>query len=73
MDFFICELEDVIMDGMTVNRRQPYAHWISWILALLGQNAMMHDLEILTTQFKEYSPTAPRDGLRDVRGQRRAE
>ena len=41
MDFFICELEDVIMDGMTVNRLQPFAHWICWILAQLGQNAHM--------------------------------
>ena len=56
------------MEGMTVNRRQPYAHWISWILAQLGQNAMMHDLEISTTQFKEYSPTTPRDGRRRARG-----
>ena len=41
VDFFICELEDVIMDGMTVNRRQPFAYWICWILAQLGQNAHM--------------------------------
>ena len=34
---------------------------------------MMHDLEISTTQFKEYSPTAPNDGRRGARGQRRAE
>ena len=61
------------MEGMIVNRRQPYAHQISWILAQLGQNAMMHDLEILTTQFKEYSPTAPSDGRRRARGQHRAE
>ena len=28
VDFFICELEDVIMDGMTVHRRHPFAHCI---------------------------------------------
>ena len=26
VDFFICELEDVIMDGMAVHRRHPFAH-----------------------------------------------
>ena len=56
------------MEGMIVNRRQPYAHWISWIPAKLGQNVMMHELKIPTTQFKEYSPTAPRDGRRRARG-----
>ena len=25
VDFFICELEDVIMDGMTVHRHHPFA------------------------------------------------
>jgi hypothetical protein len=35
VDFFICELEDVIMEGLTSSRWQPYAHWISWILAQL--------------------------------------
>jgi hypothetical protein len=35
VNFFICELEDVIMEGLTSSRRQPYAHWISWILAQL--------------------------------------
>ena len=62
VDFFICEIEDVIMEGLTSSRRQPYAHWISWILAQLDQGAMMHDLEISTTLFKDYSPTSPNDG-----------
>ena len=35
VDFFICELEDVIMEGLMSSRRQPYAHRISWILAQL--------------------------------------
>jgi len=34
---------------------------------------MMHDLEISTTSFKDYSPTSPSDGCRGARGQRRAE
>ena len=33
----------------------------------------MHDLEISTTSFKDYSPTSPDDGHRGARGQRRAE
>ena len=53
VDFFICELEDVIMEGLTSSRRQPYAHWISWILAQLDQGRMVHDLEISTTSFKD--------------------
>ena len=73
VDFFICELEDVIMDGLTLSRRQPYAHWISWILAQLDQRRMMHVLESSTTSFKDYSPTSPNDGRRGARGQQRAE
>ena len=44
-DFFIYELEDVIMDWMTVHRWHPFAHWICWILAQLGQSAHMDFLE----------------------------
>ena len=73
VDFFICELEDVIMDGMTVNHRQPFAQWICWILAQLGQNAHMDMLAQSRTHFRIYSPTAPRDGRRGPRGQRRAQ
>ena len=73
VDFFISELEDVIMEGLTSSRRQPYAHWISWILTQLDQGAMMHNLESSTTSFKDYSPTSPNDGRRGARGQRRAE
>ena len=72
VDFFICEIEDVIMEGLTLSRRQPYAHWISWILARLDQGVLMHDLEISTTLFKDYSPTSPDDGRRGARGQCRA-
>ena len=61
------------MEGLTSSRRQPYAHWISWILAQLDQRRMMHILESLTTSFKDYSPTSPNDGCRGARGQRRAE
>ena len=32
----------------------------------------MHDPEISTTSFKDYSPTSPDDGRRGARGQRRA-
>jgi len=42
-------------------------------LAQLDQGAMMHDLEISTNSFKDYSRTAPDDGRRGVKGQRRAE
>jgi len=73
VDFFICELEDVIMDGMTVHRRHPFAHWICWILAQLSQNAHMDELAQSRTFFSFYSPSAPRDGRRGPRGQRRAQ
>jgi len=72
VDFFICEIEDVIMEGLTSSRRQPYDHWISWILAQLDQGTMMHDLEISTMSFKDYSPTSPDDGRIGARGQCRA-
>ena len=68
VDFFICELEDVILDGMTVHRRHPFAHWICWILAQLSQNAHMDELEQSRTHFSFYSPTTPQDGRRGPRG-----
>ena len=72
VDLFICELEEVIYDGMTAHRQQPFAHWISWILAQLGQNAHMDELQRSRSVFKEYSPPGPRDGRFGLRGQRLA-
>ena len=66
VDLFICEIEDVILEGM--HRKQPFAHWISWILAQLEQCACMSQLEQSRTRFKVYSPTDPRDGRRGSRG-----
>ena len=68
---FLCEIEDVIMEGM--HRKQPFAHWISWILARLAQGSCMSQLEQSRTRFKVYSPTNPRDNQRGPRGQRRAQ
>ena len=73
VDFFICELEDMIMDGKIVHRRHPFAHWICWILAQLSQNAHMDELVQSRTHFSFYSPTTPRDGRRGPTGQRRAQ
>ena len=73
VDLFICELEEVIYDGMTAHRQQPFAHWISWILAQLEQNAHMDELQHSRLSFKEYSPHAPRDGRCGPRGQRLAQ
>ena len=73
VDLFIYELEEVIYDGMTAHRQQPFAHWISWILAQLGQNAHMDELQHSRTSFKEYSPHAPRNGRCGPRGQRLAQ
>ena len=61
------------MDGMTVNHRQPFGHWICWILAQLGHNAHMDMLAQSRTHFRIYSPAAPRDGRRGPRGQRMAQ
>ena len=47
---------------MTAHCQQPFAHWISWILAQLGQNAHMDEPQHSRSSFKEYSPPAPRDG-----------
>ena len=43
------------------------------MLAQLRQNACMDQLEQSRMSFTEYSPTAPRDGRRGPRGQRRAQ
>ena len=72
VDLFIYELEKVIYDGMTAHRQQPFAHWISWILAQLGENAYMDELQHSRSVFKEYTPPAPRDGRLGPRGQRQA-
>ena len=61
VDLFICELEEVIYDRMTAHRQQPFAHWINWILAQLGQNAYIDELQRSRSVFKEYSPPGPRD------------
>ena len=61
------------MDGMIVHRRNPFAHWIYWILAQLSQNAHMDELAQSRTYFSFYSPTTTRDGHRGPRGQRRAQ
>ena len=54
VDFFIYDLENVILDGMTVHRRHPFAHWICWILAQLSQNAHMDELVQSRTYFSFY-------------------
>ena len=59
VDLFICELEEVIYDGMTAHRQQPFAHWIRWILAQLRENAYMDELQHSRLVFKEYTPLAP--------------
>ena len=58
---------------MTAHRQQPFAHWISWILAQLVQNAHMDELQHSRLSFKEDSPPAPRDGRCGPRGQRLAQ
>ena len=63
----------MIFDGTIAHRQQPFAHWISWILAQLKQNAHMEELQHSRLSFKEYSPHAPRDGRCGPRGQRLAQ
>ena len=54
---------------MTAHHQQLFAHWISWILAQLEQNAHIDELQHSRLSFKEYSPHAPRDGKCGPRGQ----
>jgi hypothetical protein len=35
MDFILCEIEVVILDGLTVAQHVSYAHWISFIPRLV--------------------------------------
>ena len=37
VDFILCEIQDVILDGLTVARHKPYAHWISLILSRVSK------------------------------------
>ena len=35
-DFIICEMEEMITDGMGLVRQFPYAHWISYLLSRMA-------------------------------------
>lgn len=61
------------MDGMTMHRQQPFAHWISWLLASIHQNEHMLELESSRSRFKTYRPTAPDDRRRGPCDQHRAQ
>jgi hypothetical protein len=79
MDFILCEIKDVILDGLIVARHMSCAHWISFILGHVtrlnedGERMQTGPKDWCTeymkskTHFKEYRPATPGDrccGLR---------
>jgi len=70
VDFLICEIEDVIAEGLTVGRRFPYAHIISYILARTHApfERYIKQWSSSPTSFPDYRPALPDDRRR--RGQR---
>nr|CAB3503072.1 unnamed protein product [Digitaria exilis] len=68
VDFILCEIEDVISDGMKMGRFLPYGHIISYIMASapgeridMGVMAIPFGLEIwssLEDKFRDYRPAS---------------
>jgi hypothetical protein len=73
VDIMLAEIEDGIMDGMGMTRKQPFAHWISWLLSRLEAQRYVNVLESSKFIFSTYRPQMPGDRRRGLRGLRRAE
>jgi hypothetical protein len=54
VDVMLVEIEDAIMDGMRMTQRQPFAHWISWLLSRLEAQRYVGMLESSKFMFPTY-------------------
>jgi hypothetical protein len=61
VDFLICEIEDIVLDGLRARRQLPYAHYLCHIFAQLIRPPQFHGtLETSRLLFGSYRP-APED------------
>jgi hypothetical protein len=61
VDFFICEIEDTVLDGLRARRQLPYAHYLCHIFAqLIRPPQFQGTLEASRLIFGSYHP-APED------------
>jgi hypothetical protein len=61
VDFLICEIDGIILDGLHARRRLPYAHYLCHIFAqLIRPPQFQGTLEASRLQFGSYRP-APED------------
>ena len=61
-------MEDVIADGMSMGRQQPYAHFISYMIAHLIQPPTHRQrYEESIQSFRHYNPALPEDRCRGLR------
>jgi hypothetical protein len=61
VDFLICEIEDIVLDGMRARRQLPYAHYLCHIFAQLIRHPLFQGtLEASRLVFGSYRP-APED------------
>ena len=57
VDLILCEIENAIIEGMPLSRQQPYAHFISHLLAhAIRYSEFLEVYEDSPTCFKEYAP-----------------
>jgi hypothetical protein len=73
VDFILCEIEDVIADGMTMVRQQPYAHIISFLLAQTTRPPEFFETYESSRSFKVYAPAPPTDRRRGQRAMAHAQ
>jgi hypothetical protein len=61
VDFLICEIEDMVLDGLCARRQLPYAHYLCYIFAQLIQPPQFQGtLKASRLHFGSYRP-APED------------
>jgi hypothetical protein len=63
VDFLICEIEDIVLDGLRAHRQLSYAHYLCHIFAqLIRPPQFQGTLEASRLQFGSYRP-APEDPI----------
>ncbi|TVU48711.1 hypothetical protein EJB05_08356, partial [Eragrostis curvula] len=67
VDFLLCEIEDVITDGLACSRQQPYAHFISYIPSQINYPKYMEKYMTESLDFQPYNPAKPDDIRRGIR------
>jgi hypothetical protein len=67
VDFLLCEIEDVIFDGMLLSQQLPYAHFISFFLSHMRKRRYQAKYKMSSSSFTPYMPSSLRNGRRGQR------